>query len=275
MKGNNRKYIFGLLVFSSVILNLQTNNRIHAQYKKHYIGFRLGLGILYTRDHLVSPLIYEGFRMSYSIVYKYMGINNRHHITVSYHSGRLKCCFPNTIYGYIGEFDYSYYRHAFALSKDRIHFFVGCILNNFYYDRYSQFKPYYDQAHTDVYSYEVISSCNLAFMTEYNLNLKEKLALQIASPLCAYVSRPGYALGPPEGQTKHPVSMNIIEKLDAGKISFINHFFHFQTLAMYESVVFSRMAIRATYSFIFYQYRMPRKTATFKNEIGVEIYVLL
>lgn len=123
MRENNKKYFFCLLVFSSVILNLQMNNCVHAQHKKHYIGFRLGLGILYTRDNLVSPLIYEGFRMPYSIVYKYMGVNNRHNVAVSYHSGRLKCCFPNNIYGYIGEFDYSYYRHAFALSSDRIHLF--------------------------------------------------------------------------------------------------------------------------------------------------------
>jgi len=271
IRKNKKKGIIKFIGIFSIIFNLHMNSHMLAQQKKHYAGLHVGVGILETRDRLVSPLIYDGIRIPLSLVYEYVGDTHRHSAFLSYHSGKLFCCFPNKIYGYMGEFEYRYYRRVTGFSNN-LKCFVGGSWNSFYYDRYSSFQPYYDEAHLDVFSYEVVSSWNLAFMVEYQMNLWEKWCIQMASPLLTFISRPGYALGPPEGEDRHPVDMTFGERLESGKFVFINKYWQIRLSAFYELIFFRRMAVRGKYSFVFYTYEDYRKTGTVMNEIGLEVY---
>ncbi|MFQ5641022.1 MAG: hypothetical protein ACE5IR_23845 [bacterium] len=164
-----------------------------------------------------------------------------------------------------------YHRYLATFLDNNIRIFAGLIWDNTLSARRHKFQ---NLAGTE-FSGELISSLNLSFLSEYRINKKTDLGLQLIIPGLAYILRPGFTLGPPNGAANRGINdPNVNEIIKAGDVATVNNYLHFRTIIAYEKNVSDSVGLRFEYQFVFYQYKNPRKTGTVSNQFRFEIVML-
>lgn len=277
--GKTNITIIKFVVFFIMNILLCYPDAIAQEFKKNKIGFHLGIAQHATRDNLVSPLFYSGFRVPIQLYYKFDGRHNKHLVNLSFSSGEIDNSINNWADNMFAGLSYEYHRYAFAFLNSDTKVFVGGIFDNFlsyrnYYSRsYHPNLNYY----SDSDSWELISSINLSLLAEYEINKLEKIEVRIIFPVIAFVSRPSYSLLPPDNilRLKDPEDVSLNDIIDAGSIETINEYFLFNIQAAYELNISDYFNLRWNYSFKYYSIDEPIKTNSVINKFGVDLLLLL
>lgn len=265
MRINDHYLIYLFLCLAGTIESAFTQSS-----KKHEIGFSFAYAYHENRDLLVSPLIYAGGEAPLRLSYHYKGTKNRHHLRISYSSGSLQSSVGNVTDDIRGGLQYVYHRHVATLPNNNIRIFSGFIWDNTISAREYKFQ---NLAGSET-SGEFLSSLNLSLLSEYEINQKTHLGLQIFIPVLAYLLRPGFALGPPDGFNGDIGDNNITSIFTAGDVATVNNYLHMRTIVSYEKNVSSQVDLRLEYQFIFYQIKKPRKISTVSNSLAFGIILL-
>lgn len=268
-----------MIYFIIVIIIISFPNVSAQSIKNHKIGFHLGLGYFATRDNLVSPFIYSGYRFPLQLYYKYEGAKNRHSINLQFNFGETNNSLNNWADEWSAGFSYGYHRFALSFLNNNGKLFIGGIFNNYFSFTSYYFRSYNPNLHyyRDTDTWELISSINLSFLGEYFLNKSDKITLQLIMPVIANVVRPSYSILPPENilRLKNPNEPSFGDIFNTENIVTVNKYLLINILTSYEVNISDNFNIRWNYSFEYFVITKPLKSNSIISEFGIDLLLLL
>ena len=234
-----------------------------------YLG--TGYRQFYSRDQLMSPLIYEGAGMPLTMGYHSEGIKNTHRVDILFQSKQLTSAatieyFGSLIANYMdiinGELTYSYL-HKINSSKSR-DFRMGGSFKNFIV-----FKDVKYVGHNAL-TVDMFSSLNIDIL--YSIAVfKKQLSFELSYPVLSYVIGRAISNGsPPVNLLESDIdSFETGAVLASGDFMSVKGFVDFNFVVSYNLVSSDHINMDFQYRFQYYQYDKlpPVKT-------GIHAYVL-
>ncbi len=246
--------------------------------KKHQIGFQLGLGKYSSRDNLVSPLMYSGYRLPVQLYYVFNGSDSRHSVQISFSRGRVRSSVYNSADELVAGFRYEYHRLISPLTNRGAMYYFGGAWDNYFLERQYYFTSYIpdNPDYTETDTWELVSSLNLSFIVEYPLQRESRFIVQTVIPVIANVLRPTYSLLPPDNilMLKDPASPGPDDVFRAGHIVTLNKYFLVDLSLGYEIKTSSSVKLKWGYSLTYYRISHPIKTSTVINNFSMDVIFL-